>query len=200
MPIHRSGNDTASYYSSSAGVHVSLASGTASGGDAAGDHLTSIENLSGSLLNDTLAGNNGANVLKGNDGNDTLYGNGGDDTLKGGNDNDVLNGGAGADHLNGGGGNDLLTGAGNNDTFTFSGNFGQDTIADFSASDSEKIDLSAVSAISDFTDLVNNHLQTDVATGFALIDDGAGDTILLNGITAAEIGHGLAYSGSDFLF
>ena len=49
-----SGNDTASYYGSSAGVHVSLASGSASGGDAAGDHLTSIENLYGSLLNDTL--------------------------------------------------------------------------------------------------------------------------------------------------
>ena len=49
-----SGNDTASYYGSSAGVHVSLASGSASGGDAAGDHLTSIENLNGSLHDDML--------------------------------------------------------------------------------------------------------------------------------------------------
>ena len=42
------GTDTASYAASSSGVTVSLAAGTASGGDAQGDTLISIENLTGS--------------------------------------------------------------------------------------------------------------------------------------------------------
>ena len=42
------GTDTASYAASSSGVTVSLAAGTASGGDAEGDTLISIENLTGS--------------------------------------------------------------------------------------------------------------------------------------------------------
>ncbi|MGF6230849.1 Ca2+-binding RTX toxin-like protein [Inquilinus ginsengisoli] len=83
------GTDTASYYSGAAGVTVDLAAGTGSGGDAAGDTLTGIENLSGSNLgNDTLAGNSGANKLQGW---------GGDDVLRGGAGADVLEGGAGID-------------------------------------------------------------------------------------------------------
>ena len=43
-----------SYAASSAGVNVSLQAGTASGGDAAGDTLINITNLTGSALADTL--------------------------------------------------------------------------------------------------------------------------------------------------
>ncbi|WP_342238050.1 calcium-binding protein [Inquilinus sp. OTU3971] len=83
------GIDTASWYTSAAGVTVDLAAGTASGGDAAGDTLTGIENLSGSNLgNDTLTGNGGTNKLQGW---------GGDDVLRGGAGADVLDGGAGTD-------------------------------------------------------------------------------------------------------
>ncbi|MGF6230851.1 Ca2+-binding RTX toxin-like protein [Inquilinus ginsengisoli] len=83
------GSDTASYYTSAVGVTVDLAAATAGGGDAAGDTLTGIENLSGSNLgNDTLAGNSGANKLQGW---------GGDDVLRGGAGADVLEGGAGTD-------------------------------------------------------------------------------------------------------
>ena len=44
------GTDTASYAASSSGVTVSLATGTGSGGDAQGDTLVNIENLTGSGL------------------------------------------------------------------------------------------------------------------------------------------------------
>ena len=66
------GNDTASYASSPSGVTVSLATGTGSGGDAQGDTLSNIENLTGSKFNDTLEGNAGNNVLAGGAGNDTV--------------------------------------------------------------------------------------------------------------------------------
>jgi Ca2+-binding RTX toxin-like protein len=101
-----SGVDTANYAESGAGVFVSLITDTASGGDAEGDELNSIENLAGSTHNDNLWGNDGVNVLSGNDGNDTLKGYGGADTLNGGDGNDTLIGGTGADTMNGGSGND----------------------------------------------------------------------------------------------
>jgi Ca2+-binding RTX toxin-like protein len=78
------GSDTASYASSVAGVTVNLGAGTASGGDAAGDTLSGIENLIGSAQADTLTGDGGNNRLDGNAGDDTLIGGAGGDTLIGG--------------------------------------------------------------------------------------------------------------------
>jgi Ca2+-binding RTX toxin-like protein len=49
------------------------------------DTLINIENLSGSMWDDTLKGNSGANRLTGADGSDTLMGRAGDDMLDGGN-------------------------------------------------------------------------------------------------------------------
>ncbi len=91
-----SGSDTASYEGSAA-VVVNLATGTTSGGHAAGDILVSIENLTGGAGADVLTGNTSSNVLLGNGGNDTLIGESGNDTLDGGADKDILTGGAGAD-------------------------------------------------------------------------------------------------------
>jgi Ca2+-binding RTX toxin-like protein len=90
------GNDTVSYFLSDAGVHVSLDPfhllGTGNwGGDAEGDTLFSIENLSGSNFDDELYGNDHANQLWGNEG------------------NDVINGGGGADQIYGGGGIDTVS-------------------------------------------------------------------------------------------
>jgi Ca2+-binding RTX toxin-like protein len=103
------GNDTASYATSKVGVVVSLESGAGFGGLAQGDSLTSIENLTGSVHNDILTGDAGANVLNGLQGNDTLKGGGGADSLYGGADNDMLKGGSGADLLHGGSGNDTAS-------------------------------------------------------------------------------------------
>ncbi|MBC7476806.1 MAG: Hint domain-containing protein, partial [Pseudorhodobacter sp.] len=79
-----SGTDTAEYSASGAGVSVSLATGTGFGGDAAGDTLTGIENVTGSGHADALTGDAGANVLDGGAGDDTLAGGAGADSLMGG--------------------------------------------------------------------------------------------------------------------
>jgi Ca2+-binding RTX toxin-like protein len=115
------GNDTTSYLGSAAGVTVDLASGVAqvSAGDASGDRLIGIENLTGSTFDDILTGTSGDNVLYGDEGGDTLIGNGGVDTLFGELGDDILrldasqfslagviaNGGAGSDRVE-------ITGAG----------------------------------------------------------------------------------------
>src|SRR5262249_53733727 len=101
-----SGNDTATYFGSGEGVNVSLTDHTAAGGDADGETLVSIENLTGSDHDGTPKGDIVDNVLDGGNGDDTLNGGFGHDTLNGGDGNDTLNGGNGIDTLNGGTGND----------------------------------------------------------------------------------------------
>jgi Ca2+-binding RTX toxin-like protein len=78
------GVDTASYSTSLAGVTVNLATGLTSGGDAQGDSLTAIENVAGSVYDDVLNGDGGANGLQGLLGNDVLRGGAGADTFDGG--------------------------------------------------------------------------------------------------------------------
>ena len=84
------GTDTADYSSSAAGVTVSLETGSGSGGDAQGDTLSSIENITGSALADTLTGDGGVNTLAGGLGADVLNGRAGNDTLSGGSDTDTF--------------------------------------------------------------------------------------------------------------
>ena len=78
------GTDTASYAHAGAAVRASLNDASSNTGDAAGDSYTSIENLTGSNFDDTLAGNGGVNVLSGGGGNDILEGFAGADVLDGG--------------------------------------------------------------------------------------------------------------------
>lgn len=85
------GIDTISYSSSSSGVNVNLNLSTAqSGGYAQGDILSNIENVNGSLYDDTLTGNNIANILFGDAGNDTIIGGTGADIINGGAGNDTV--------------------------------------------------------------------------------------------------------------
>jgi Ca2+-binding RTX toxin-like protein len=146
------GRDTASYAGSPSGVSVSLAAGTASGGDAQGDTLIRIENLTGSSFNDTLEGDAGNNVLKGGAGTNTVsyehaaagvtvslaisvaqntVGAGTDTLLQfknltGSAFDDVLTGSGVANVLDGGDGNDLINGGSGNDTLI--GGNGNDTL------------------------------------------------------------------------
>jgi Ca2+-binding RTX toxin-like protein len=72
-------------------VVVSLSGGWGSGGDAQGDTLIGIEDVSGSYYGDDwLFGDAGHNSLIGNGGNDTLKGGGGADWLYGGTANDTF--------------------------------------------------------------------------------------------------------------
>ncbi|NKE47732.1 DUF4347 domain-containing protein [Roseomonas frigidaquae] len=92
------GIDTADYSASAEAVSINLATSTNSGGDAEGDLLGAIENITGSAHDDLLVGDDGANLLSGGAGNDTLAGGGGADTLQGGAGNDVFLIDAAADH------------------------------------------------------------------------------------------------------
>jgi Ca2+-binding RTX toxin-like protein len=130
------GIDTVIYSASPAAVNVSLATGVAAGGDAQGDVLSNIENITGSSYADTIEGNSGNNVLKGGGGIDTLTyvhaasgvavnlsitvaqatGGAGIDTVTafenvtGSAFNDSLTGSGGANVLSGGDGNDTMDG------------------------------------------------------------------------------------------
>ena len=127
------GIDAARYNGSSSGVTVNLATGAASGGEAAGDILSGVEVLYGSSHadnltgdsannrlfggegNDVIAGGDGADVIVGEDGADTVSGGAGDDNIDGGDGADSIHGDAGVDALLGGAGNDHLYGDGGAD-------------------------------------------------------------------------------------
>jgi Ca2+-binding RTX toxin-like protein len=76
--------DAASYAFAPGGVSVSLATGSGTRGDAAGDTLIGIENLVGSEFADDLAGNAGTNLVLGLGGNDRITGGAGIDGIDGG--------------------------------------------------------------------------------------------------------------------
>jgi Ca2+-binding RTX toxin-like protein len=101
-------NDTADYSDSLLAVSVALNSGICLGGDAQGDTLSRIENVTGSEQADTLTGNAVKNILTGGGGADILTGGGGDDALRGGDGEDRLDGGVGNDNLTGGSGVDTF--------------------------------------------------------------------------------------------
>ena len=69
-----------------------------------------IEDLTGSIRNDRISGNQWDNVINGDDGDDKLKGGSGEDELIGGSGADVLIGGKGVDELIGGAGSDVLIG------------------------------------------------------------------------------------------
>ena len=164
------GVDWAFYTSSTAGVQVNLSTGRGRGGDAEGDKLSGIENLSGSAHADVLTGDGRDNTLHGNAGDDTLDGGAGDDTLRG--------------------------GAGN-DTFVFRTGYGEDTIGgsdtieDFTAGDT----ISITSVIR-MTNGVSDGFEALDFDALVIEQDGAdtvisygthGDKIRLTGVTATSL-------------
>ena len=66
------------------GITADLADPSRNTGIATGDTYDGVENLVGSILGDTLIGDNGNNVLVGGFGNDRLIGGAGADVLNGG--------------------------------------------------------------------------------------------------------------------
>jgi serralysin len=186
------GTDLANYSNATAGVVADLSSPASNTGEAAGDTYVSIERLYGSAFNDTVRGDNGANLLNGLAGNDVLNGRDGNDTLIGGN---------GADRLIGGGGAD---------TFVFqttaqSAPAARDVIDDF-ASGIDRMDLRSIDA--------NSNAIGDQAflfIGSSAFHGKAGELNFRSGIVSGDVnGDGLAefqikvtnlsaLSGSDFL-
>ena len=186
------GNDTVNYLLSSAGIRLNFALNYALGTEIGVDRLIAIENATGGAGNDSLTGSDTTIALAGGAGDDTLFGGAGNNTLDGGDGNDVIRGFAGFDKITGGAGNDTLTGDFNADTFIFANGFGKDVITDFDEfNNSEKINLAAVTNITDFADLTANHL-TQVGAN-AVITDGA-DTITILSANIADL------DANDFIF
>ncbi|MGL4320042.1 MAG: calcium-binding protein, partial [Paracoccaceae bacterium] len=109
------GFDIVSYALATGAVRASLMDTDLNGGAAAGDRLTEIEGLVGSVFDDVLMGANTADFLVGGTGDDRIQGLWGDDRLFGGIGIDKLNGGYGSDTLWGGDGADILIGLADND-------------------------------------------------------------------------------------
>lgn len=142
------------------------------------------DKLYGNQGDDILSGGDGKDNLRGGDGNDNLVGGIGRDRVFGQNDNDTLDSGKGDDVLNGGAGNDV---------FVFANKYGNDSVRDFDATnDEEKIDLSAVTRIKTFNDLVNNHMTQSGAD--VVIDDTDKTVITLENVNIADL------DSADFLF
>lgn len=70
--------------------------------------LTSVENVNGTEVGDTLIGDANANIISGWGGNDVIYGGAGNDTINGVDGADYIVGGAGLDNLRGGDGADTF--------------------------------------------------------------------------------------------
>jgi serralysin len=174
------------------------------------------DTLGGSVGNDNLSGEGGADELWGADGNDTLDGGDDNDRIGAGNGDDRALGGAGNDQIFGGTGNDTLFGNDGNDTLygasgddNIDGGAGDDLIyagagadviifstgadrAEIFSTAEDRIDLSGVASITNIADLRANHLSE--VGGNAVIDDGAGNMLTLQGIAVS------ALSADDFIF
>ena len=129
------GRDLLTYSDSVLGVNGNLSTGKGTGGNAAGDTISGVEDLIGSADNDILAGSTSANLLSGFKGADQLFGFAGNDLMFGGEGADTMTGGAGAD------------------TFEFdfvdhspAGFSTRDVIQDFSHAQGDVLDLSFIDA------------------------------------------------------
>ncbi len=165
-------------------------------GEAGNDKLfagNGFDFVEGGIGEDIIRGGDQDDMLYGGESNDVVFGGTGRDALYGDAGDDYLIGRGGFDVLVGGAGNDLLNGGFNSDTFIFEDNFGNDIIEDFASTiDAERIDLSAVTEFTDFTDLMDNHVSQVGAD--VLIDDGAGNTITLLGVSVLDL------DAVDFVF
>ena len=178
--------DTVTYAQSASGVKVSLATGNGSGGQAEGDTLISIENLTGSQHRDFLFGSDGGNTINGGRGNDVISAGG---------DNDVVIGGGGNDTLSGGSGSDHFAFA----TSRWSNISGVDVITDFQVG----VDVlefrsgggwgAPQSSVDSLDDLSFSQVGNDTVISFGY----HGESITLTGVSVAEL-H--LHASTDFLF
>ncbi|MDB5599710.1 MAG: repeat-containing protein, partial [Xanthobacteraceae bacterium] len=108
--IGGNGTDTINFRGVGHGVSVDLGNTQAQDTGDGRDTIDGVENAVGSNFNDTLAGDDDANVLTGLDGNDTIRGGLGNDTVEGGTGDDTFNYaiGDGVDTIEGGEGNEIL--------------------------------------------------------------------------------------------
>ncbi|MCM2474093.1 protease [Rhizobium sp. CG5] len=145
------GNDSLSFATSTRAVILNLADASLNRNDALSETYVNVETFIATRFADGMTGNDQANIFYAGAGNDQLYGGLGGDTLYGEAGTDSLYGEAGNDTLIGGLNADRLYGGAGADTFVFatvtaSTAAARDMIYDFSASESDLIDLVAIDA------------------------------------------------------
>ncbi|CAN7684081.1 hypothetical protein [Rhizobium sp. LjRoot254] len=104
--------------------------------------------------------------------------------------NNILEGNDGDNRLSGGAGKDRLIGGDGVDTFCFADGFGKDRIMDFSKVE-DLIDLSGLTGIDDFDDLIANHIRR---VGFDLVISSGSDELWI------ATHHIETLSSSQFIF
>ena len=182
------GNDTA-VFDTATDVTISLLGyATADSSGLGTDYLSNIENITTGDGDDTIDGNNLANVLTAAAGNDEIDAYGGDDVLLGGTGIDDLDGGNGDDEFDGGADDDWLTGDAGNDVLN--GGSGDDELNgdDWSGDAGLGVDILTGG---DGADTLAFHVgqsglklgQRDIITDF---DAGEADRIRLHGFDDLE--------------
>ena len=222
--IGGTGTNTADYSAASSSVNANLTAGQASmDGDGSSDTLQQIQNLKGSVYDDTLVGDAEDNLLEGGNRNDLLEGRGGDDYLDGGAGDDTVDyrqavssvvvnlatntasddGDGGVDTLNlvenviGSAGADSLTG--NASANVLSGDDGDDVLVGAAGNDS--LDGGGGTDTADYSTAVSG-VRASLDTGATTNDgDGGNDTLTdienLTGSGSDDVLHGNA--GSNVL-
>lgn len=150
----------------------------------------SSQTLVGTAGADTLNGGPGLDTINGLAGDDTMYGQGNDDVLHGDAGNDTIFGNAGNDTLVGGDGDDFLVGGDGSDTFAFNAT-GQDWVDDFEVG-IDKIDVSKIASLSDFSDVLANSQEWISGTTWLYAD--ANNYIRVDGVSLSSL------QASDFIF
>ena len=176
------GTDRVDYSLSASGVSINLAVGAtaaASGGDAEGDVLLSIEEAVGSAFSDTITGTAGADVL---------IGGAGSDTIDGGAGNDVIRGGADADTLIGGLGNDLVYVRTNADGSL------EDSVDGGNGVDTLDLSESSFGAVLDLSVEGNNPSSIEHVVGTSLADNITGNEF--NNVFSGGLGADALYGGT----
>ena len=159
--------------------------------------VTDSDPFEGNQYNNVMGDNADDTTIYGYGGHDTIFGGEGDDTIYGGAGCDLLMGEEGDDTIDGGADDDTLVGGSGNDTFVFQSGHGDDTIKDFkdvSGGENDKIDLSAFSSITAFSDLSGKITQEGDDTKIDLSSFDGGGEIILEDFTATNL------DASDFDF
>ncbi|WP_299043647.1 Hint domain-containing protein [uncultured Tateyamaria sp.] len=151
------------------------------------------DTVDGGAHNDTIHGEDGDDLLRGGSGNDSIHGGAGADTIDGGVGNDVLYGDDGNDRIDGGSGDDTVTGGAGDDTFVQSQN-GSTTVTDFDIGDddgdgayNDQLDVSELRTPDGRPISVHDVVVTDDGNGNALLTFPEGETIVLEGVSPAQI-------------
>jgi Ca2+-binding RTX toxin-like protein len=187
------GLDTYDAKSTTAALVISLGEQRAQSADVGDDHLEGIESAIAGSANDTITGDDAANLLDGGGGDDLIAGGGGGDTILANTGNDTASGGGGADTFlaSNGDGNDQYDGGEGRDTYD-SSNTTPDIVVSLldgtaSSSNTGTDQLTGIEDISSGSGndhLIGNAADNEINCGGGndLVEAGAGNNVIAGGV------------------